>query len=364
MIFQQSPKIGRPGRRYWRGFLLGGIALASLVILTAWNLTRSDALIEARQAYKRGDATHCLQSALDHLDRQPWSREAALHAARSLSLLDYATEAEPYYRRAGAMELNDLQIRAYGLVRGNYREDAIQAYEEILARWPENVTALRRLAAVQLSQNNYQQLLTLSQRLDQVPNGAAVGATLRGVIAHNEREFEQAVASFERVVELDPDLQEMPLPRGLFWSQFAEDLMSCGRYEQTARYLAKALESGPDALLMVLLGRAYFQQGKLDEAERCFHDAAEWNPKDYGPHLDLGKLDLQRKSYSSALNHLERALAISPRQTDVLYVLARVHHLLGHTTVANHIEETMKQLRSKPAVVSHPAKGPWPRYAL
>ena len=124
--------IGRTGT-----FLLAIGLFLTPIALTAWNLTRSDALVAARQAYTRGELGSCLQHALDHLDRHPWSREAVLLAARCLSQLDYAEAAEAYYKRAGGLDLNDLQIRAFGLVRGNHRQRAIEAYEQILARWPE-----------------------------------------------------------------------------------------------------------------------------------------------------------------------------------------------------------------------------------
>ena len=74
----------------------------------------------------------CLQHALDHLERRPWSRDAALLAGRCLSRLDYADQAEPYYRRAGRLLLQDQQVRAYGLVRGPHPELAIPAYREII----------------------------------------------------------------------------------------------------------------------------------------------------------------------------------------------------------------------------------------
>jgi tetratricopeptide (TPR) repeat protein len=125
--------------------LLGGLVLlVGLLALTAWNVTRSAAFAQARQTYARGELVPCLEHALDHLQRRPWSREAALLAARCLSRFDYSDAAEPYYHRAGELDLNDLQTRAYGVVRGNHRQRAIEAYEQILARWPDNVTALRR----------------------------------------------------------------------------------------------------------------------------------------------------------------------------------------------------------------------------
>jgi hypothetical protein len=107
------------------------LVLGGLLILTAWHVTRSNALLEARRAYNQGNLVLSLQNALDFLNRQPWSSEAALLAARCLSRLDYAVEAEPYFERAGHLTLNDLQIRAYGLARGSRPEQAIPVYNEI-----------------------------------------------------------------------------------------------------------------------------------------------------------------------------------------------------------------------------------------
>ena len=140
----------------------------------------------------------------------------------------------------------------------------------------------------------------------------------------------------------------MPLPRGLFWSQFAEDLLACGRFEETARHLARALETGPDARLSDLLGRAYFLQGKLDEAERTFREAAEAAPGDHAPYLDLGKLEIQRQRYAEALKYLDKALALSPQQIDVLYSQARAYRLLGRSADADRLDETIKRLRAPP----------------
>ena len=62
----------------------------------------------------RGELTTCLRYSLDHLERRPWSREAALLAARCLSRLDFADAAEPYYRarrRARPERLTNPRLR-------------------------------------------------------------------------------------------------------------------------------------------------------------------------------------------------------------------------------------------------------------
>jgi tetratricopeptide (TPR) repeat protein len=340
------------------------MVLAGLLALTAWNVTRSDSLAKAQLAYARGELAVCLKQALDHLDRRPWSRAAALLAALCYSRLDYADAAEPYYKRAGQLDLSELQTRAFALVRGNHRQRAIKAYEEILARWPDNVTALRRLAAVQLSENNTPQLESLADRLIRIPNGAAIGYTLRGVVAHNDKNYEQASASFEKVLELDPDLRLMPLPHSLFWSHLATNLMASGRIGDAIGYLNRALAESSDPGLMNTLGRAHFLQGELELAERAYQQAAEWDPNDYLPRYDLGKIELQRHRFEAALGHLSLARKLAPRRTDVLYSLSVVYRLLQQPAQVASIEKTIKELRARPTSTVRSSKDPWPPYAL
>ncbi len=104
------------GPRWVRRVFVVCLLLASSTA-TAWNVTRSEALVDGERAYSRGDLVAALQHALDHLERQPWNRQAAALAARCLSRMDFSEQAEPYFRRVGTLSLADMQIRAYGLAR-------------------------------------------------------------------------------------------------------------------------------------------------------------------------------------------------------------------------------------------------------
>lgn len=345
------------------GFALFGI-LVALSAVTVWNVTRSDALLAARHSYTRGELAICLAQSLDHLHRQPWSHEAALLAAHCLNRLDYAEPAEAYYQRAGALSLGDLQIRAYGLVRGPHPGRAIPVFNEILARSPENITAMRRLAAVLLAENQTEELLKLAERLEHTSRGAVIGSTLRGVVYHNDHNPQQAVAAFRRVLELDPQLRETPLARSLFWSHLADDLAASGRIDDARQALTEAVAKAPDSSLLNRLGRMYFLQGDLDGAERCFRQSAELAPTQYEAHVELAKLAIQRHDRQEALKQLTRARALAPREQSVLYSLVSVYRQLGRTTEADQIQETLKQLREQPALPDRAVNNAWPRYAL
>lgn len=345
----------------------------SLLAFTAWHVTRSEALAVALAAEAREDFPTALRTALDHLDRLPWSRQAALVAARCLSRLDYAEAAEPYYRKAGKLSLEDLHYRAYGLVRANLRERAIQAYKQILMQFPGDVTALRTQAGVLLSQSRFTDVKPLAAQLIDAPNTAAntyapvvkagrwtlkaapvaspstIGYTLDGVVNHDTEEFEAAAAAFEKVVKLDPDLHSMPLDPILFWSHLGFDLLQVGRSEDVIRYLTKAAEGRLDPGLMDLLGQAYAQQSSFEDAERCWRQALAWDPNHFGATLNLGRFELRRDRPQEALVLLNRAAALKPEAYEPVYSLSLAYRRLGRVDEAKKYQQKAAEFRRKQA---------------
>jgi tetratricopeptide (TPR) repeat protein len=325
-----------------------GLVLAGLAALTAWHAARPTALGEAEAAYARHDWVTALRRASDRLEHWPPSARAALVAARCLSQLDFAGLAEPDYRRAGRLGPDDLHIRAYGLVRANQRERAVQAYQEILAERPRDVLALRRLAGVLLSQRRLREAADLADRLIAIPEGTVIGFTLSGVVHHRRSEPEDAVVAFERVLALDPDLRAMPLrPPKLFWAYLAQDLLAVGRASDARRYLTRALAGRDDAVLMILLGQAYSEEAKPEEAEQCWRRATTWDPKLPIGWLSLGRLALHRNRLGEAVSLLERAASLAPASYEPVYSLSLAHRHLGHTAEAERLRRQAERLRDQ-----------------
>ena len=344
------------------------LVIAVLLIATARNLTRTDGLAAALEANRRGDLLGAVQASLDVLHRRPWDREATRLTAELFSKLDYANVAEPYYQRLGLDSLapDTLHARAYGIVRSNQRQKAIAAYEAILDRDPNDTLALRRLAGVQMTQSNDDEVLKLADRLIRIPEGVVYGYTLRGVVELNQRNREDSVAAFEKVMELDPDLKIMPLPRRIFWGHFGYDLLDLGRGADFRRYLGDTADRTADPYLMNALGRSYYLEGDLDSAEQCYQKSAEWDASDPIPRLYLGKIQIHRRRQESALTFLEEAIKIAPKHYDSLYTLAMTYRQLGRTDEALKLQPRINEIRD--ASLSNPStttrKAPPPRYAL
>jgi tetratricopeptide (TPR) repeat protein len=335
--------LGRACQRWIaRGFVVIG-----LVALTAWRATRPDAVAEAEAAYARSDLVTALRRACDRLERWPSSPRAARVAALSLSRLDFAKMADPYYRLASPLGFDDLHHRAYGLVRGNHRNRAIGAYQKLLSRWPHDVLALRRQAAVMISQGQRHAALKVAERLTRIPGGAVIGYTLLGILNHELGEPELAVAAFERVLALDVDLRTMPLnPPDQFWSDFATDLIVLGRYADARRYLSRALARGDNAMLMTVNGEAYYRDSLLDQAESSWQKAIELDPNLPMAWLSLGRLALTRNRPHDAIPFLERAARLAPTVYQPLYSLSLAHERLGGNVEAERYRRQAERIRS------------------
>ena len=325
-----------PGRASAGGLVVGVALLLGLGWLTFWQATNSKALEASKLAEARGDYPAALVSATDHLARRPWSREASRIAARCLSRLDFADQAEPFYRAGGDLTVEDLRYRAYGLTRANLRERALAAFDEILARDPGDVASLRLRAGLLMSMNRWYDVEEVGQRLSKRPGRPievespiatgghwtfrprtvasvpTIGATLEAIACHNRGEAVDAVPIYERVLALDPDLRSMPLDPRLFWSQFGEDLLSVGRSTDLIQLLSPREETRSDPSLLALLARARMQLGQVDESEAAWRKVLELSPAQPSAWLALGRIEAGRGRTDEAIRLLIRAAALAP----------------------------------------------------
>jgi tetratricopeptide (TPR) repeat protein len=339
----------RRGRRWRRiaAIALGLVVTGSLAAVV-WSEFHPAELARAEAAYGRNHLGTALRIADGYLARRPSNRHAALLAARCLSRLGRPDEAEEFYRKAAPLDVDDLHIRAYALVLANRREPAIRAYREILDRRPDDVLALSRMAGVLISESRWVETFEAAKRLIEIPDGAVIGHTLAGVVHHNTRDPELAVFAFDRVIALDPALERMPLkPRSMFWNEYGHNLLEVGRWVEARKCLEKALADGNDPKAADLLGQSYFLAGQMDEAERCWRLALQWDADRYGTWWRLGKLDLQRGRVAEAIESLRRATVIEPRALGPLYSLSLAYRRLGRPEEAERCIQEAKRIRGK-----------------
>src|SRR5688572_18251231 len=63
---------------------------------------------------------------------------------------------------------------------------------------------------------------------------------------------------------------------------------------------------------LLMRGEQAFEAGRVDEAEACFREALEADPRSLRALNDLGVVDFQRGDLAAAARHFAGALAIDP----------------------------------------------------
>jgi tetratricopeptide (TPR) repeat protein len=112
-------------------------------------------------------------------------------------------------------------------------------------------------------------------------------------------------------------------PAGLFL--LGEKLLADGKLEEAQKAYRDAARLEPDAQYFDALGRAAERLGQLDEALREFGRAAEIDPSYLAPRLGRARVRLLRREYSLAIDELKAAQELDPHGASVLRDLGRAY---------------------------------------
>ncbi len=145
-----------------------------------------------------------------------------------------------------------------------------------------------------------------------------------------EANLKEADAASRKALELDPDLAEAHVARGLAISLSR-------RFEEAGREFATAIQQDPMLFeAYYFYARACFAQGNRDEAAQLFQKASEVRPEDYqaptllgNAYLALGRKADAEAAYHRALGAAERHLELHPDDARALYLGGNALAALG-----------------------------------
>jgi tetratricopeptide (TPR) repeat protein len=211
-----------------------------------------------------------------------------------------------------------------------YMSDALDqvlyAYEEQTAlarRWIEAIQQAgddseapgvqqwgQRLQATMTgSDDDWLGFLTLLARDGGLPvDRQAAALRLRGILHRQADRYEQAIADFDRALELRPDHNASLGDRG-------EAYRLMGRHDQALSDFSGAIELDPeDTWAIASRGQAYQAMGRYEEALADFNRAIELDPELDWPIISRGQAYQAMDRYEEALADFNRAIELDPEQ--------------------------------------------------
>ena len=288
--------------------------------------------------------------ALEHYQRALLVRENYPEAYNNLASIlndkDQVAEAEHAYRKAITLRPN--YVEAYGnlaklLVQHDREDEALRTLGEALKINPKDPKILVQVARTQLSKGNIvqaEQAAHLGLKEDALN---ADGHVVLGQIMLETDRFPEALAAFERALELKPELAEAN-------NMYGVCLKSVGRLEDARKAFQKALEFNPQNYgtyaSLAELEKFTPDHPQLKAMEAIIAEAEDPNKERYmGLHFALGKAYDDLGEYQKAISHFNTGATLKR---------AKLHYNEGE---AFQFFDSIKSVFTKELFANRPFKG-------
>ena len=178
--------------------------------------------------------------------------------------------------------INQLLVQAISAHQESKLEEAEHLYREILKIESRHVDANHNLGLLLVSLNKSGEALPLLKIATEVnPNVIQILISYADALI-KERQFEEAVTSYKKIIVLNPDFAEVHYNLG-------SALQNLRRLEEAEVSYKKVIELKPDfAKAHNNLGIVLQNLNRLDEAEASYKKAIEFNPSYIEAHFNLG----------------------------------------------------------------------------
>jgi len=255
------------------------------------------------------------------VEKEPEELRGHVALANVYQEMDRPEEAERSLREA--LELDPENLRIYGALARSLRERGesqreIELYREILATHPNHHATLVALGEAQMAQDDLGgATATFEQVVDGYPEDIQSVKNL-GYLRFEARNFRAAEDLFERAVESGPGEHEAAFFLGVVRRRLGEGDAALQAFETIPPDHTHFAEARTQ------IASIYERRGLYDRALAEVERASKLDPS---RDLDLYAATLRGKSgdFDGAVSHIERLLAESPDDDDLLFNLGVVY---------------------------------------
>jgi tetratricopeptide (TPR) repeat protein len=172
--------------------------------------------------------------------------------------------------------------------------------------------------------------------IELAPDDAGLYRNMGSSLGNQER-WQKAAAAYEKAIDLNPDFGEA-------YGDLVAAYISLGRVSDAVDAGERAIELSPDyAGAHSNLGVAYNEQGRTDEAIAQWKEAVELDPNSAKTRVHLGRAYGKQGRLDEAAAQLEEAVKIDPNHANAHFNLGMVYHLQEKSSQALlEFEETIK----------------------
>lgn len=227
----------------------------------------------------REDFQKAIRQSDQYLARHPADTRAKILKARGLSALDRHPAADSLFQQV-AMQSNGFPddraaLRAWStsLLHLEKWGRAISILETLSKGDPADPDILYQLTVARIRLKQYLPALESAQQLAAIAGHENEADVMIAAIHHDKGDRRSALEAWERVLSRNPQAENLQVSPAEFFTMMGDDLLELGQAVNAAAVLERALKASSSARAHALLGKAYAQTGRQEEAVRSWQAA-------------------------------------------------------------------------------------------
>jgi tetratricopeptide (TPR) repeat protein len=308
-------------------------------------------LREAARLLSREQFRRSLQRSDQFLANHPDDSRAMILKARALSGLGRHLSADSLFEKV-ALDANGfpddaeaLRAWATSLLSLKRWPRAISVLETLLSRSPADAETLHRLTVARIHLKRYEAALDSASRLAGMPGHADDGNVMMAAIHHDRGDVRAALEAWERVLEHNPNAEDLRIAPAEALLMVGDNLLASGDPARAADALERSLRQSPSARAYALLGRAYAQTDRAQDAIRMWQAAIALDHLNAAAREELANIAMESGEFQQAVDWLLPLTTAEKISGSSAYVLQRAYTGLKSTGEAERWRERANALR-------------------
>ncbi|TNE35515.1 MAG: tetratricopeptide repeat protein, partial [Alphaproteobacteria bacterium] len=282
------------------------------------------------------------------LKSRPESVRTSLLLARAHEINGSLELAEDRYAAAYRFSKYSPQIGiAYAqfFLRHDELKRANDVLEKILDGSPNNVSALKMMANIKLSEQNWAAAEDLAEKIRKIDEKDTVALQITGAALAGLQNSSESESTFEKAYEETPKA-------GTAMANLVKSYMQNGKIEKAESFLNSVLATSKDNYqAKVFLAQINFTKGKADDAIKLLNEAVSEHPKLSPGYIMLAKYYAGTKQVPEAENILKAGLKEEPEDFNLNISLAALYEGAGKLAEAKAIYKDMLKTRPNSEIV-------------
>jgi tetratricopeptide (TPR) repeat protein len=206
---------------------------------------------------------------------------------------------------------------------------------------PNYETGLAFLASVFFARHNFQEALTLADRVYAFDPRALHALATSGDARLELGHYPEAEAAYQTLLEKNPSPPVFSRLARLVWLQGQPDEAIAFMQQAASEAAALGLTGEQLAWYQFQLGELYFNTGQIAAAQKQYTLSLEQFPNYYLGLVGLGKTQAAQGDFETAIEFYQRSTAIVP-QPEFLAALGDLYHLTGQPDQAQQQYDTVE----------------------